>query len=43
MLQALCTELHEKIIAIDEERYNLERKANMVVDEVSFQKCFLNE
>ncbi|KAK3558486.1 hypothetical protein QTP86_018138 [Hemibagrus guttatus] len=33
-LQALCTELHEKIIVIDEERYNLERKANMIVDEV---------
>ncbi|KAF5903894.1 troponin I, fast skeletal muscle-like, partial [Clarias magur] len=33
-LQALCKELHEKIIVIDEERYNLEVKANMVVDEV---------
>ncbi|KAL7858348.1 hypothetical protein AOLI_G00184500 [Acnodon oligacanthus] len=33
-LQALCRELHEKICVIDEERYNLEHKANMVVDEV---------
>ncbi|XP_053498016.1 troponin I type 2a (skeletal, fast), tandem duplicate 2 isoform X1 [Ictalurus furcatus] len=33
-LQALCKDLHEKIIVIDEERYNLEHKANMVVDEV---------
>ncbi|KAI4894576.1 hypothetical protein NFI96_018804 [Prochilodus magdalenae] len=33
-LQALCRELYEKIVVIDEERYNLEHKANMVVDEV---------
>ncbi|KAL7868107.1 hypothetical protein SRHO_G00094910 [Serrasalmus rhombeus] len=33
-LQALCRELHEKICVIDEERYNLEHKANMVVAEV---------
>lgn len=32
--QALCKELHEKIIVIDEERYNLEHKAIMVTEEV---------
>ncbi|XP_027028814.1 troponin I, fast skeletal muscle-like [Tachysurus fulvidraco] len=33
-LKELCSKLHENIILIDEERYNLERKAKMVVDEV---------
>ncbi|XP_051975780.1 troponin I, fast skeletal muscle-like [Xyrauchen texanus] len=33
-LQELCKELHSKINDIDEERYILEHKANMVVSEV---------
>ncbi|XP_028815172.1 troponin I type 2a (skeletal, fast), tandem duplicate 2 isoform X2 [Denticeps clupeoides] len=33
-LQNLCKELHDKIDMIDEERYNLEHKANMVINEV---------
>ncbi|XP_056108130.1 troponin I type 2a (skeletal, fast), tandem duplicate 2 [Rhinichthys klamathensis goyatoka] len=33
-LQELCKELHEKINVIDEERYILEHKAIMVVNEV---------
>ncbi|XP_056595979.1 troponin I type 2a (skeletal, fast), tandem duplicate 2 [Triplophysa dalaica] len=33
-LQALCRDLHEKIDVLDEERYNLEHKAIMVVNEV---------
>ncbi|XP_072529738.1 troponin I, fast skeletal muscle-like [Salminus brasiliensis] len=33
-LEALCKELHDKIIVLDEERYNLEHKANMVIEEV---------
>ncbi|XP_062857561.1 troponin I type 2a (skeletal, fast), tandem duplicate 2 isoform X1 [Trichomycterus rosablanca] len=33
-LEALCKELHEKIDIIDEERYNLHYKANLVVEEV---------
>lgn len=36
--QELCKELHAKIDVIDEERYILEHKAIMVVDEV---RCFL--
>ncbi|KAI7811731.1 putative troponin I, partial [Triplophysa rosa] len=33
-LQALCRDLHEKIDVLDEERYVLEHKAIMVVNEV---------
>ncbi len=35
--QELCKELHEKIEVVDEERYILEHKAIMVVNEV---RCF---
>lgn len=40
MPQELCSKIHEKNILIDDERYNLERKAKMVVDEVSFLLFF---
>ncbi|KAG5839117.1 troponin I, fast skeletal muscle-like [Anguilla anguilla] len=34
-LQELCRELHEKVDVVDEERYDLECKVNLVVREVS--------